>query len=164
MWVFLYHLLMSRGLNNQLIEVRETKADMRLGHTGDTSDIWLWLEDNLTSLTRHPLDDPVVKDVCTQPTFPLLHSGSGLHCGLQALPAFLGSLQIFFSNCFKDLENSLLVSSSLGNSSWRIQSNTVTLFFYASNFTNKMSLIFPFIKCFSFIIQVDLLWSLRNSN
>ena len=30
---------MSRGINNQLIEVRETKADMMLGHPGDPSDI-----------------------------------------------------------------------------------------------------------------------------
>lgn len=30
---------MSRGINNQLIEIRETKADMMPGHPRDTSDI-----------------------------------------------------------------------------------------------------------------------------
>lgn len=53
-----------------------------------------------------------------------------------------------------------VLASTLG----RKQSNTVTLFFHASSLNNKISFIFPPIKCFSLIMYVDFLRSLCNSN
>lgn len=89
-------------------------------------------------------DCPAAKDAYAQPSFPVLHSGSHLHCPLKLIqpsqPAFIFSLAAASPN----KRFACLIQSWIH--SWRVQSDIITLSFPASSLHNKVSLISPILN------------------